>query len=257
MAFGTLTVLYPGVREEVVELTRPVYTVGSADDNDLVLGGDTVAPHHARIVCDDTSCHVLDLGSASGTWVGPIRIFPEEPEPLRDATVVRVGQVELIYGVPAPDAPPLEPVKPTKRRWERRERSERAPRRWPRRILLWTEASMLVVLALLVGGWYLYPPFAPALGQAIGRYWSSSPTAAPLVLPTEDPARQYVVATAPELSLAVRARPDLTAPVVGRLANGTAVRVVEGPVAGGDFNWLHIESNGVSGWSVQEGLRPR
>ena len=255
MAFGTLTIVYPGVREDVVDLIKPVFAVGSADDNDLVLHSVTIAPHHAQFVCDDTSCQVLDLGSASGTWVGPIRIFPQEREPLRDGTTVRVGHIELIFRVPGPDAPPAEPIKPTGRRWGRRAQPGTAPRQWTRRALLWTQAMLLVIFALLIGGWLLYPRLAPRVAEFVSQ--ASSPTAAPILLPTEEPGQLFVVQTAPDLRLTIRARPDLNAPVVGRLANGTAVRRIEGPVAGGGFIWVRIESDELSGWCVQEGLRPR
>ncbi len=108
MAFGTLFINQPGRPEQMVSLTKPVYKIGSADDNDLVLPGDAIEPHHAELFVDDTTCEVLDLGSAGGTWLGPIRLYPRVREPVRDKTVIRVGNVELVYTTEVVALPPVQ-----------------------------------------------------------------------------------------------------------------------------------------------------
>ena len=49
-------------------------TVGSLDENNLVIHGDTVAPHHAQIVQEDDAYIIRDLDSATGTYVNQVRI---------------------------------------------------------------------------------------------------------------------------------------------------------------------------------------
>ena len=259
MTFGTLIISYPSGREEIVGLTKPIYSLGSADDNDLVLRDGTVEAHHAQLLCDDDSCEVVDLGSASGTWLGSVRLHPQVHEPLRDQALIRVGQVDLIYRLQALAASPPadESVKQLGRRWGRRSQGATTTRQWPRQALLWTEAILLVVFALLVGGWFLYPHLGTGLPRLIDAPRGSSPAAGPTAIPAQAQGSLYVVATAGNLRLTVRNAPDLNAPVVGQLTNGTAVRVIEGPVVGGNFNWVHIASDEISGWCVQEGLRPR
>ena len=66
----------------------------------------------------------------------------------------------------------------------------------------------------------------------------------------------YVVATNGNQRLNVRERPGQDSNIVGKLANGTEVRVVEGPVPAGGFQWVRVEGAGVSGWCVFGALRP-
>lgn len=49
-------------------------TIGRAEDNTLVLPGATVSRHHARVVWEDDSWMIRDLGSGNGTIVDGERI---------------------------------------------------------------------------------------------------------------------------------------------------------------------------------------
>lgn len=53
-----------------VKCTTPRVSIGTAPNNDLVLGDDTVSSHHAQIVRKGERFVVRDLGSTNGTWVG-------------------------------------------------------------------------------------------------------------------------------------------------------------------------------------------
>jgi transcriptional regulator with GAF, ATPase, and Fis domain len=76
-------------------VTRPLsgtLRIGKANDNDLVLGDDTVSRHHCELVRTGDGIHVKDLGSTNGTKVEGARVqeatFPA-------GTVLRVGEVEI------------------------------------------------------------------------------------------------------------------------------------------------------------------
>jgi transcriptional regulator with GAF, ATPase, and Fis domain len=76
-------------------VTRPLsgtFKIGKANDNDLVLGDDTVSRHHCELVRTGEGIHVKDLGSTNGTKVAGARVqeatFPA-------GTVLRVGEVEI------------------------------------------------------------------------------------------------------------------------------------------------------------------
>ena len=68
-------------------------SIGSAPDNDVVLGGAGVAPHHARIIKRDGALYFVDGGQsrslANNVDVDPFRAVPFEsigsPTPIRGA----------------------------------------------------------------------------------------------------------------------------------------------------------------------------
>ena len=114
---------------------------------------------------------------------------------------------------------------------------------------IWLTIAVGVVAAILVVRARYFSAAVPS---------TSAPSVSnPTPAPTQAQARLYVVAVASGQRLNVRAGPSQTAAVLGRLANGTEVREIEGPVEAGGANWLHIEGGGLSGWCVQDGLRPR
>ncbi len=53
---------------------QSVITIGAMDDNDLVLGDDTVSRYHCRIVQEDNAYVVQDLASTNGTFINKVRI---------------------------------------------------------------------------------------------------------------------------------------------------------------------------------------
>lgn len=56
-------------RGRTVEVTKPVVTIGAADDNDLVLvGDDWASARHARLRVQAGSLYVDDLGSTNGSF---------------------------------------------------------------------------------------------------------------------------------------------------------------------------------------------
>src|ERR1044071_5335328 len=69
LSFGILLVCYPDERQEVFDLIRATIHVGRAPDNDVILDDDLIAEHHAQILCDNSGCQVLDLGSHIGSQI--------------------------------------------------------------------------------------------------------------------------------------------------------------------------------------------
>ena len=69
-------------------------SIGSLDDNDLVLSDDTVSRHHCRIVQEDTSYLVVDTGSTNGTFVNRVRVREAYLTP---GCTLGLGKVELKF----------------------------------------------------------------------------------------------------------------------------------------------------------------
>ncbi len=91
-----------------VPLTRDVYDVGRAAENEIRLTERNVSRWHARIVRDGASLTVADLESAHGTYVNFARITTAIRLTAGDG--IKIGEYTLRLeddGVPYPSPPPL------------------------------------------------------------------------------------------------------------------------------------------------------
>jgi DNA-binding NtrC family response regulator len=68
--------------------------IGSMDDNDVVLGDDTVSRYHCRITQEDNGYVLLDQRSTNGTFVNKVRIREAY---LKPGSIVSVGQSQLRF----------------------------------------------------------------------------------------------------------------------------------------------------------------
>ncbi len=74
--------------ERVLELTKPVFTIGRKAENDLQLLHDTVSRQHAEIIFEGDAYHLLDVGSKRGTFVNGRQI---ERVALEHLDRIRIG----------------------------------------------------------------------------------------------------------------------------------------------------------------------
>jgi DNA-binding NtrC family response regulator len=68
--------------------------IGSMDDNDVVLGDDTVSRYHCRIVQDDTGYVLIDNSSTNGTFINKVRIREGF---LKPGCIINAGQSQLTF----------------------------------------------------------------------------------------------------------------------------------------------------------------
>jgi DNA-binding NtrC family response regulator len=68
--------------------------IGSMEDNDVVLGDDTVSRNHCKIVQDDNGYVLIDQRSTNGTFVNKVRIREAF---LKPGSIVSVGQSQLRF----------------------------------------------------------------------------------------------------------------------------------------------------------------
>ncbi len=68
--------------------------LGSMDDNDVVLGDDTVSRYHCRIVQEDTGYVLVDQRSTNGTFINKVRVREAYIKP---GSIVSVGQSQLRF----------------------------------------------------------------------------------------------------------------------------------------------------------------
>jgi hypothetical protein len=86
-------------------LSRPVVTIGTAPDNDIVIdsafqGWQTVSPVHAELRLEQDGFMLIDRESAAGTFVNEMRTGENL---LKDGDLIRLGDVRFIFHVPRPE----------------------------------------------------------------------------------------------------------------------------------------------------------
>jgi pSer/pThr/pTyr-binding forkhead associated (FHA) protein len=97
MSHGKLLILFESPVYREITLNRPVFTLGRAPDNDLVIGDSAVSRHHARIIDRQAIFHIEDLGSLNGTYVNGLRTTSRL---LKDFDIIRLGPHLLIFRHP-------------------------------------------------------------------------------------------------------------------------------------------------------------
>lgn len=112
------------LRESVVQTLslRPgVLVIGRIPGSDVVLAHPLVARRHAELRLEGGAALLVDLESASGTFLGGERLLPSQPALLTDGAVVQIGPFALIFraaagpaeAAPAPIAlPKTAPARP-------------------------------------------------------------------------------------------------------------------------------------------------
>src|SRR6476659_6843055 len=73
---------------------KSTITIGAMEDNDLVVSDDTVSRYHCRIVQEDTSYLLVDLGSTNGTFINRVRI---KEAYLKPGCTIGLGNTEVKF----------------------------------------------------------------------------------------------------------------------------------------------------------------
>src|SRR5947209_513376 len=88
-----LIISSPDGKNGILELNKPVITVGRGNANDLVLNDSSVSRFHAVIKLRDNSIFVADRGSTNGIVLNDVKINKETK--LKDGDVALVGLYRL------------------------------------------------------------------------------------------------------------------------------------------------------------------
>lgn len=92
--FGSLLVGASDGTQHSVELDYITLTFGRCADNDLVLNDEDISLQHGRIECDSRGCLLVDLNSATGTFLNGKRITMAA---LVNLDVIQLGNFTLTY----------------------------------------------------------------------------------------------------------------------------------------------------------------
>jgi phage tail-like protein len=91
----TLVASHEGTVLQRIEITASKLTIGRLPENVLVLRDQAVSRRHAEIRLDQGQPTLVDMGSASGTFVGSERLLPEQPVVLNQGSEVHIGPYVL------------------------------------------------------------------------------------------------------------------------------------------------------------------
>ena len=88
-----LIISSPDGKKGILELTKPVITVGRGNANDLVLNDSSVSRFHAVVKVQDKSVVIADRGSTNGVLLNGERISSDCE--INDGDVALIGRYEL------------------------------------------------------------------------------------------------------------------------------------------------------------------
>jgi FHA domain len=89
-------------------LDGPQMTIGRKLDNDLVIDNPAVSGHHARIIKEEDTFLIEDLGSTNGTFIADVKI---QKQKLKDGDRIAIGKHFLVYQDEAALSPPPPPAR--------------------------------------------------------------------------------------------------------------------------------------------------
>ncbi len=86
---------------QTVEVTGRGVTVGSGNDNDVILNGVEVSHHHMRMDWDGQRVTVTDLGSTYGTTYRDVPLAPFSPQVWQPGDAIKISMYWLRLDIPA------------------------------------------------------------------------------------------------------------------------------------------------------------
>jgi len=110
---------FPDGTERTIPVSRTPFNIGRAPESDLLLAVPEVSPQHARLLFQAGEVVLVDLNSASGTWVDERRLEAGDPCAIAFGQRFRIGPYTLRLEPAVGSAPAAQA--------ERRERPGRQP----------------------------------------------------------------------------------------------------------------------------------
>lgn len=75
-------------------------TIGRTETNDIPIEDESVSRFHAWLAESPKGWKLVDAESKNGTWVGAMKLPPNQGEVVQDGARIRLGDVELIFMLP-------------------------------------------------------------------------------------------------------------------------------------------------------------
>jgi phage tail-like protein len=109
MTFGRLDIQYANGSTAAFDLTKRQVTIGRASDVDVPLSDGQISRRHAILLCGPEGVRLVDAGSINGTYLGANRLPAQQPIPLTDGVVLRMGSTQVRFTARAGQAEPAAP----------------------------------------------------------------------------------------------------------------------------------------------------
>ena len=90
MLTGSILISHPDGREQEIPFCGSL-RIGSAPDNDLIIAGPDIAPHHATITCDDRGRLIVEIGGENIAGQGGMRLTFDPPQVAKKRTLAWIG----------------------------------------------------------------------------------------------------------------------------------------------------------------------
>ena len=99
MSYGRLRVINPGSDQQspagTILYLKALTSLGTARDNDIVLGDQFVSGHHLRLRWDGAVWWLEDLQSKNGTLVNQQPCIPNQPQALPQEALITAGDMVM------------------------------------------------------------------------------------------------------------------------------------------------------------------
>ena len=79
---------------EVIEITKPVISIGRGTDNDIIISDSILSRHHCRICMEGSDIILEDVNSCSGLYVNGLRFSHKI---LQDKDCIKLGWVRIFF----------------------------------------------------------------------------------------------------------------------------------------------------------------
>ncbi|WP_164920852.1 ABC transporter ATP-binding protein/permease [Thermosynechococcus vestitus] len=97
MAVPILSLLGADGSRQQIQLGRDRLIIGTDPQSQVILVGEGISRHHALILATETGYQVVDLGSASGTFLNGTKLQPRTPVVLKAGDRLKIGDFEAIF----------------------------------------------------------------------------------------------------------------------------------------------------------------
>ncbi len=94
---GSIFVTHPDNVQQALPLRSGRLRIGSAPDNDLIMAGPDIAPHHATLTCDERGQLIVEVAAEEIAGQGGMRLTCNLPQLAKPRALAWIGDYVLSY----------------------------------------------------------------------------------------------------------------------------------------------------------------